>query len=151
MSDKYAFGPDYTLLQVARVAGVLPAAGAWDGTPLELDCAPYQFATLFMVYTEGVQAADGAVDFMIEISMDSAGDTWHQLTEYAPAVLAAGSDSQSFIQREFITYTAVAAAIEEFVYGAVELRGTIQRIRITARESGVTGTPGIFGVRVLFS
>ena len=149
--SEYVFAPDMTNRVTARVAAVLPAAGAWDPAPIELQCAPYQFVTLFMVYTEGVQAADGAVDFMIEISPDSVGDTWYQLTEYAPAILAAGVDSDSSIQREYITYTATADAIEKFTYGAIEIRGTIQRIRIAARESGVVGTPGIFGIELLFS
>ena len=153
MSD-YPFADVMLNRVTARVLAALPAAGAWDATPLELQCAPFQFVTLFMRYTEGEQAADGAVDFMIEISPDApgvAGATWYQLTEYAPAVLAAGVDSQSFIQQEFITYTAVGATEELFVYGAIELRGTIQRIRIAARESGVAGTPGDFGIEVLFS
>ena len=150
MSD-YPFADTEINRVTARVLAALPAAGAWDGAPLELPCAPFQFVTLFMRYTEGEQAADGAVDFMIEISPDSAGAAWYQLTEYSPAILAVGVDSQSFIQREYETYTAVGATEELFVYGAVEIRGTIQRIRIAARESGVTATPGDFGIEVLFS
>ena len=60
MSD-YPFA-DVELNRVtARVLAVLPAAGAWDATPLELQFAPFQFVTLCMRYTEGEQAADGAV------------------------------------------------------------------------------------------
>ncbi len=151
MSDLYVFAPDLTNRVTARVLAALPAAGAWDGAPLELDCSPYQFVTFAMRYTEGEQAADGAVDYRIEISLDSDGADWYQTSEYSPAILVAGSPSQSFVQREFITYTAEGATEELWTYGAIEIRGTIQRIRIAARESGVAGTPGDFGIELLFS
>lgn len=140
---------------IARALAALPAAGAWDGDPTALHCEDFHFVTFYLAYmsgNDGQDPVDGAVDFKIEVSPDTSGSVWHQFTEYAPAVLAAGVDSQSRIQREYITYEPTQdAAFEYFVYGAIELRGTIERIRIVARESGDTDHPGQLSVVAVFS
>jgi hypothetical protein len=134
--------------QVAKIAAALPAAGAWD-TPIDLACPGFSRVTLYLTYTRG--GAAGACDFKIEVSPESSGTNWHQTSQYAPAVLAAGADSQSREQREYITYQATAAGAELFVFGPVELDGTVERLRVTCRESGNVGAPGTLGVKARFA
>ena len=68
--------------------------------------------------------------------------SWFRTSEYAPAVLAAGVDSASRVQREALTYQATGATQESFVYGAIPLGRTVERVRIACAESGAVGTPG---------
>ena len=103
---------------------------------------------LYLSYTRG--AAGGAFDFQILVSpysADLAGvEDWFIQTQYNAAVLAAGVDSQSRLQQEYITYASKAAGIENVVYGPVDLGAGIERIEVRARESGVVGTPGILHI-----
>ena len=64
---------------------------------------------------------------------------------------AAGADTTSLTQRELMSYGSQGAAAEDFSFGPVDLGGTVERIRITARESGVPGTPGTLQVEAVFS
>ena len=128
-----------------RASAALPAAGAWDATPLIIACPSYSMLVLYISYTRG--AAGGAFDFQLQVSPYAANlagvEDWFNQSEYNAAVLAAGVDSQSRIQQEYITYQSQAAAIENVVYGPVDLGAGIERIMVRARESGVVGTPGI--------
>jgi len=72
------------------------------------------------------------------------------MTMYSPGALAAGADTTSAIQNEDITYTATGAAIEKPVY-PIEFQGTVERIRINARETGNVGAPGLLAIRVNFA
>jgi len=137
-----------------RASAALAGAGAWDATPTEFSVAGYRWITLYISYTRG--AAGGAVDFQIQTSpysVDQVGvESWFEGTLLAPAVLAAGVDSQSRIQREYITYAATGAAIENPDYGPIEFGASVERMRIRCRESGVVGTPGTLHiVGVLFT
>ena len=60
--------------------------------------------------------------------------------------MAAGVDTTSLVQRELQSYTSQGAAAEDFVYGPIALVGTVERFRVTTRESGVVGTPGMLQV-----
>ena len=135
--------------QSARAAAALPAAGAWDAAPLELACPGFKRVTLYFHYTRG--GAAGAFNFRIDTSPDSAGAVWNQSSQYAPGALAAGADTTSAVQRENITYTATGAAIEDFVYGPVDLNATVERIRIPAREIGNVGAPGTLEIEARFA
>jgi hypothetical protein len=101
---------------------------------------------LYLSYTRG--AAGGAFDFQLQVSPYSATvagvQNFFNQSEYSAAVLAAGVDSASRLQQEYITYQSQAAAIENVVYGPVELGAGIERIMVRARESatGVQATPG---------
>lgn len=130
-----------------RASAALPGAGAWDATPTESSSAFVENATLTFTYTRG--AANGAFDWQLWTSIYSVAanvpagaEEWSSESVYAGGVLAAGVDTQSRVQREHQTYEATGAAAESFAYGPIALNGTIERIRVRARESGAVGTPG---------
>ena len=126
--------------QTARVSAVLPAAGAFDAAPLSMPCPGFDFVTLFFRYERG--GAGGDMQFRIEANPDAAGGIWHQASLYAAGAVASGADSLSNLQQEAIEYGSTAAAIESFVYGPLELRGGVERLRVACAESGAVGTPG---------
>lgn len=130
-----------------RASAALPAAGAWDATPVESFSTNAKDLTLFFTYER--EGAGGAFDWQLEVAAYSvaapapAGAAeWTTESIYASGAVVAGADTTSLVQRELQTYTATGAAAEDFVYGPIELNGTIERIRIRARESGNVGAPG---------
>lgn len=146
--------PGQTWLAELRVSAALPAAGAWDAAPIEITAAYAQFITLYLTYTRG--DANGAFDFQVHYSpyslaglVPAGASEWVMMTAYDAGMIAAGVDTQSSAQREYITYTAVGAAAEALVFGPLDLRGTVERIRVRARESGVVGTPGTLQIEGL--
>jgi hypothetical protein len=131
-----------------RLRAALPAAGAWDAAPLELAVAGFRYVTLFVSYIEG--AAGGQVNFQPQYSPYDADASapagslaWVDASIYAAGAVVAGANTTSNMQGEDITFDPVGAAQEGIPYGPMELQGTIQRMRIPAREVGVVGTPGI--------
>lgn len=129
-----------------RAYAALPNAGAWDATPTESFSSGAHNLTLSFRYVRG--AAGGAFDWQLETSIyavaaNAPTDAAEWVTEslYAPGVIAPGEDSQSRVQREYQTYESFSAD-DDFVYGPIALNGTVERIRVRASESGVTGTPG---------
>ncbi len=140
-------------VQEVRAAAALPAAGAFDATPLELYCPEMEFGTLYITYTWG--AAGGALNFKIEVSPrttdDAALEDWYQTAILAGGAVVGGADTTSLTQREDVEYTAGGAAAETFVYGPLELRSTVERIRVACAESGVPGTPGTAQITAVFS
>ena len=146
----------YLNVQEARASAALPALGAWDATPTIMPCAYFDDVTLYLTYTRG--AAGGAFDLQIQTSAYSVAanvptdaEEWVTESVYAGGLLAAGADTQSRLQREFETYQATAADAEAFAYGPIALNGTIERIRIAARESGDTDTPGTLQIEAVFA
>jgi len=125
-------------------AGDLPAAGAWDDAAdvTELRVHGESELGLFAEYTQGDPA--GAVEYRVEVSPVSSGDDW-------------------FPAEEVIDETAVASSGESRIFpvraASMRLNGTqrapahtldvsgADRLRVRAREVGVTGTPGTFRVR----
>ena len=133
--------------QVGRVSGILSAQGAWDTTPLELLCDYANGLAVEITYTRG--AANGAVDIQVQASLYSsvammpAGSLeWEDISIKAAGMVVAGADTQSHVQSDYYTYQATGAAIESINVGPIVLGGLYERLRIYARESGVTGTPG---------
>ena len=132
----------------ARAAAALPAAGAWDAAPTEFYCSGMDYIRIICDYTRG--AAGGAFEFRIETSDESTGTTnWQQSTIYQGAAVVVNADATSSVQREGIEYGATAAAAEEFSYGPLALKGTVERMRISARETGVVGNPGTLAIRTI--
>jgi hypothetical protein len=134
--------------QTFRAAAALAGAGAWDAAPLEIATAGYAHLTLFLEYTRG--AAGGAFDFQLQVSptsADIAGEDWYPQSLYAAGAVAAGADTQSRVQREYVTYASQGAAIETFIYGPLLIAGGAERIRVRARESGSVGNPGTVRIR----
>jgi hypothetical protein len=130
-----------------RASAALPAAGAWDAAPTESFSSGANYLILSFTYTR--EAAGGAFDWQLEVSIYSTvnnvptgASEWVTESIYAAGAVAAGVDTGSMVQREFQTYQATGVGAEDFVYGPIALNGTIERIRVRARESGVTGTPG---------
>lgn len=140
----------YLDVQQARASGALAAAGAWDATPTVMACPSFDFVTLYIKYDEDAQATNGAVDIRIDYSPDSSGAVWHRGAAYSIGPVAAGADTVSNIQREEISYDPTGAAAEFWVFGPIELRGTVERIRVAAQESGDVGAPGVSEIEARF-
>jgi len=146
----------YLNVQIARVSAALAGAGAWDAAPLELACPYFDFVTLSFTYTRG--GAAGAFDWQLWTSLYSivgnapaGAQEWSAPPIYASGAVAAGADTASLVQDEYMTYTPIDAAVHSFNYGPVPLRGTVERVRVRARESGNVGAPGLLQVTVEFS
>ena len=139
----------YLDVQEARALAVLPAAGAWDAAPTEMPCPSFDYVLLYISYTEGA-VVGGALDIRIDVSPDSTGTVWHQGTAYSTGAVVGGADTNSAFQRENITYDPTGVAREYFVFGPVALNGTVERIRVVARESGQMGTPGTCQIEARF-
>jgi len=147
--DSYPRG--YRNPVILRVSADLPAAGDWDPAPVESFSTNAQSLTLSFTYTRG--GAAGSFDWQLEVSpyavignVPAGASEWVTQSLYTAGAVAAGADSQSLVQREYQTYTATGAALEDFVFGPIELAGTIERIRVTARESGNVGAPGLLQI-----
>jgi hypothetical protein len=146
----------YLNVQEARASAVLPAAGAFDANPTELTCPLFGFVTLHFTYTRG--AAGGAFTWQMETSPYSPNTTppagageWTAESIHSAGAVALGADTTSDVQRELQKYGSTAAGAESFVFGPIELRGTVERIRIPAAESGIVGSPGTLQMQAVFS
>ena len=135
-----------------RASAALPAAGAWD-TPTVCVCAGADTMRLQFSYTRG--AAGGAFDFQVETSIyavaanvPAGAGEWANPSVESVGVVAAGIDTQSLIQDGYDTFTSTGAAIDTFTYGPIHLNGTIERYRVTVRESasGIIATPGTLAI-----
>lgn len=134
-----------------RASAALPAAGAWDAAPTESSVMGADHIALNFTYTRG--AAGGAFDWQLWVSIyavagnvPAGADEWVAESLYAAGAVVPGADSTSTAQRELESYTATGAAAESFVFGPIQLLGTIERVRVRARESGVVGTPGTLAI-----
>ena len=128
----------------ARVAAALPAAGAYDPAPIEIDNADeYKFLTLVCSYTRG--AAGGSVRLLPEFALTIVGvDYWGIDAVVNTGAFAAGTDVNSEIQVEDFLYTSTGAGAELF-----NLTFDIARkdkIRIPCAEVGVVLTPGTMAI-----
>ena len=128
-----------------RASAVLLGASAWDVAPTEFSVAGVSDITLYVTYTRA--GAGGAVDMQVQASpysVDVGGvQSWFAQSLFAAAALAAGADSQSRVQREYVTYTSTAAGAETFVYGPIDVE-SVERLRVACREpaGGAPATPG---------
>lgn len=146
MSD-HPISDTYLDVQVARASSLLPAGGAFDTTPTEMQCPGFTQVTLFVEYTRG--GAGGDVQFKVELSPVYTGDVWHQVGQYAAAAVASGSDVVSNVQRQEVEYGSTGAAIEKFAFGPIDITGA-ERMRVNCQESGAVGTPGTCKVTASF-
>lgn len=136
-----------------RASAALGAAGAWDAAPTESFCSGAHNVTLSFTYTRG--ALGGAFDWQLETSIyavvgnvPAGAAEWVTESIYAPGLVATGADTQDLVQRDYQTYGSQGAAAEDFAFGPIALEGTVERIRVRARESadGVQGTPGTLSI-----
>ncbi len=133
--------------QTARASAALPAAGAFDASPTEMPCSGFNSVMLFITYTRG--AAGGDMQFKVEGSPVSSGDSWFQQGLYAAGTVASGADVVSNVQREEVEYGSTGATAEKVMFGPIDIRGC-ERLRIPAQESGVAGTPGTAAIEAVF-
>jgi len=145
--------PQRLIRQTARALAILPPAGAYDAAPLELESGLLGWVTFGVTYIRG--AVGGAVDLMIETSpynlvgeVPAGAQEWFTSTLYIAG--AAPGPVGSDIYEEFITYTSTAAT-NAISYGPIRLGGTIPRLRVSCRESGVALTPGTCHITAYFA
>jgi hypothetical protein len=119
--------------QVARVSAVLPGAGAYDGSPLELYCAGFSTVTIFGKYTRA--AGGGKTQIKIEVSNDADGTDWYQVGAYTQPAVVSATDTTSLVQRNSVSYGSTAAGAQPFAFPGINIFGA-ERIRLPARESG---------------
>jgi hypothetical protein len=138
----------------ARADAILLPAGAWDAAPTELASAGYGWVRFYFAYQRAAQATTGAVTYQYEISpyyADLGEKTdWITQTAYAPAPLTPCEDVCSEVQNESARYCSVTANLETFASPPIHLAGTVERIRISCRESGDTDLPGDAQVIAVF-
>jgi hypothetical protein len=139
----------YLDLQIARASAALAAAGAFDTTPTVMQCPGFSKAMLFIEYERG--GAGGDMQLKVEISPVPMGDHWFQITQYAGAAVASGSDVVSNVQRQEIEYGSTGAGVEKFTFGPIDLAKTAERMRVNCQESGAVGTPGTCKITAVFS
>lgn len=148
--------PGWTNPVILRVSAVLELASAWDVTPIESSCACAEFITLSFTYTRS--GAGSAFDWQLWTSIyavagnaPAGAQEWQAPAIYASGAVVAGSDTQSQDQTEYETYQEEGAAVESFTIGPISLRGTFERLRFRARESGTPVAPGTLQVTAEFS
>ena len=129
-----------------KVAATLPPLGV-GVIAIVIEVAPAGFDWVMQYFTYTQAAVGGAVDFQMQVSpytVDSlVVENWFSQSAYAVGAVVTGADTTSTIQRELVTYgSTVAGAAQMFTYGPVRLDGTVERLRIRTRESGVTASPG---------
>jgi len=132
---------------ILRASAALEAAGAWDAAPTESFSRNVKSLMITFTYTR--DGAGGAFDWQLWTSIYSVAalvpagaEEWNAPAIYASGAVAAGADTTSLVQRELESYEATGVGAETFTYGPISLSGTVERIRVRARESGAVGTPG---------
>lgn len=143
-----ASGVNYNRPVIARAAAALPAAGAWDAAPVELQASWGVETTLYFTYTRG--GAGGSFRWRIEVCPDEPAVTWYRSSIYEAGVIVPGTDVMSRVQREEFEYIATGANAESFVFGPVQISDGARYVRIVAAEVGNVGAPGNLAVDVMF-
>lgn len=127
-----------------RAAAALLGGGAWDATPTEFSVANAHWITLYITYTRA--AAGGAIDIQAQWSpyavLTAGVENWFTQSLYSAGAVAGGADSQSRVQREYVTYSSTAVGAETIAYGPIRIEGTVERLRVACRESGAVANPG---------
>ena len=130
----------------AFASAALPAAGAFTTTGVELDTLGYQRVDFFCKYTRG--AAGGSVAIAFEFSLD--GTNFFQESYVVNQVgFVAGTDYRANVQQYEVLYTSNSASAETFMLALSDIFAV--KIRLIAKEVGVTGTPGTLAVTCRFA
>lgn len=121
-------------------SGALAASGAWAESS-ELRVSGESQVSLFVDYTEG--GSGGSAEIIVEVSPVGGGDDWLSAEEALDPASAStsGSATRLTAQRLSVLYVGTQKATHVVDIGGAE------RVRIRAREVGVTATPGTLIVR----
>lgn len=119
----------------ARLDSVLPAAGAYDATPIIIPCESFEDIAFLIGYGRG--AVGGAVTFKLEFSHNQL--VWFQTCDVRSGALVVGVDIVDPLQSVEFSYGSTAVA-DFFMSPTFNIAGKF--CRISMKESGVVGTPG---------
>lgn len=134
--------------QVLRATAALPAAGAYDASPVPMPVAGWKRLTLFCSYTQG--AAGGSVRMLMQFAIAGAPTTWYRPTNYRAGGFVAGADVDSSLQCESLLYTATAAGVERFIYD-MDLPSNVEYVRVACAEVGAQAKPGTMAITGVLS
>jgi len=155
-----ALEPGIDSVQLARTWAALPAAGAWDDDPEEIECAGAEWATIWARYQQGDESSGGGFSIRCDASpytrdagLEIVGNqVWGRTVIKQLDLVTFASDSAAWFQREgTITYGATGADAEDILVGLSVFMGAAQRLRIAAREAadGDTDEPGSLELTVV--
>lgn len=130
---------------VARGWAILPAAGAFDATPIEIPINMYSEVTFAVAYQNGDEQGGGGLSYTIEFSNDATN--WYRIAEVNSVVPVPGADVVDLTQRVEMSYTAVGTDVERFM--TPSFTTPMKWIRILCKESGSIGSPGYASVEYL--
>lgn len=120
----------------ARTSAALPAAGAYDSSPLSIATNNFNEFTPMFTYTRGGVA--GAFAYKVEISNDNSA--WFQIGELKSGTVTAGADTTDLQQRAEISYTATGDSAESVTGPTFTVAANW--FRIVCKETGNVGAPG---------
>lgn len=138
MSSDVRKGPLTTL----RASAALAAAGAWGTGETELPVYRESAVSLFVRYEEG--ASGGSAEVLVEVSPVGGGDDWLPAEEVLDTASAVTSGASSRVPAGYLSVLIEGADVS--IHRLVEV-GAAERLRVRAREVGVTATPGTLTVR----
>jgi len=127
----------------AREWAVLPPAGAFDLTPIEIPINMYSEITFAIAY--GRSEDGGAITYTVEFSNDATN--WYQISEVHSVTPVPGTDVVDLTQRVEMSYTATNDIVERFM--TPSFTTPMQWVRILCRESGEIANPGLASVEYL--
>lgn len=131
-----------------RASAALPAAGAED-VPIEIPTGGYGYLVVQGVYTRG--AVGGGFHLRVQIADTVGGvDYWVERTLNDSGVFAAGTPAvDGGVPRRYSRYATSANAEGE--RDVVIQIGGADKVRIYAKEIGVSATPGVLAIYGKFS
>lgn len=124
----------------ARLAGALPAAGAYDAEPIAVPVNGMELYSFLISYTRG--AGGGSSAYKVEICADDNPSTgeWYQIAYVEGEPVVTGSDLQNKTQRVEFLYGATGVLVERFT--SPSFSSLTNFVRIVFKEVGQIATPG---------
>lgn len=143
----------YQPLRTFRATAVLPGSPTFDPNPAEILCPGFDFLVLYFGYTRGAVGGEfqALIEFSPFVSAPASGGEWFAGSAIEVPTITGGSNVISLVQGERIQYGSTGSGLETFAFGPVSLQRAVQRMRISATETGVVGTPGDLQIVGLFS
>lgn len=135
------FTPTYIDKQQQRLELDLPIDPVWDAigdaaTPTALFVGGASLITLTFRYTTGAtMLVPGGFNFKLLASPENPATNWYQVLLSDPDALAAGVDTENWIQREQVEYYATSLDPEAVVYGPFPLHSGTEWIFVSCQEN----------------